>query len=120
MSLPVQLSNEYGDSHGTGKFRLHEVPAIVSPLEDCEFLEGTSVKTSFKATGVPVPEITWTKDGKKHVLDGTRVKLKKDGDEIFVVFIDDCKTEDAGHYVATVSNCEGSVMTESHIVINSE
>lgn len=56
----LQLSNEYGDSTGKSKFRLHEAPAIVEALKDQEFLEANTAKIVLKATGVPVPEIKWS------------------------------------------------------------
>lgn len=57
--LLPQLGNEYGDSVGKAKFRLHEAPVIVEGLKDVEFLEDNTATIVVKATGVPVPEIKW-------------------------------------------------------------
>ncbi|XP_018016238.1 obscurin, partial [Hyalella azteca] len=114
----VTLSNEYGDSVGSAKFRLHEAPLVLEPLKDQEFLEGGAAKIALKVSGVPVPEIKWTKDGKSYTGEAGRVVLKKEGDEVYVLWTDDAKTCDSGRYVAHVSNCEGGVTSEASYVVN--
>ena len=37
-----------------------------------------------------------------------------------MIWTDDAKTEDSGHYVATITNCEGTVTTEGDVIVNSE
>ncbi|ROT82142.1 Guanine nucleotide exchange factor VAV2 [Penaeus vannamei] len=113
-------TNEYGESVCKARFRLHEAPVVTEGLKDAEFLEDNSAKFTFKATGVPTPEIKWTKDGKKWSPDMHRVKLKQEGDDTFTLYFDEAKTEDSGHYVATISNVEGTVSTEASIVVNSK
>nr|XP_027226590.1 obscurin-like [Penaeus vannamei] len=114
----VTATNEYGESVCKARFRLHEAPVVTEGLKDAEFLEDNSAKFTFKATGVPTPEIKWTKDGKKWSPDMHRVKLKQEGDDTFTLYFDEAKTEDSGHYVATISNVEGTVSTEASIVVN--
>ncbi|XP_047481488.1 obscurin-like isoform X2 [Penaeus chinensis] len=114
----VKATNEYGESVCKARFRLHEAPVVTEGLKDAEFLEDSSAKFTFKATGVPTPEIKWTKDGKKWSPDMNRVKLKQEGDDTFTLYFDEAKTEDSGHYVATISNVEGTASTEATIVVN--
>ncbi|XP_069178633.1 LOW QUALITY PROTEIN: muscle M-line assembly protein unc-89 [Procambarus clarkii] len=114
----VKASNEYGESVCKGRFRLHEAPAITEGLKDVEFLEDTAAKFTFKATGIPLPEIKWTKDGKKWSPDERRVKLKVENEDTFSLVFEEAKPEDSGLYVATVSNVEGSTTTEGTIVVN--
>ncbi|XP_069971392.1 obscurin-like isoform X4 [Penaeus vannamei] len=116
----VTATNEYGESVCKARFRLHEAPVVTEGLKDAEFLEDNSAKFTFKATGVPTPEIKWTKDGKKWSPDMHRVKLKQEGDDTFTLYFDEAKTEDSGHYVATISNVEGTVSTEASIVVNTD
>ncbi|XP_071523599.1 protein Obscurin-like isoform X2 [Panulirus ornatus] len=114
----VKLVNEYGESNSKARFRLHEKPAVTEGLQDVEFLEDTTCKYTFKATGVPFPEIKWTKDGKKWAPDDSHVKLKVEGEDTFSLVFDGAKTDDAGHYVATISNAEGSTTTEGTVIVN--
>ncbi|XP_042234486.1 obscurin-like [Homarus americanus] len=116
----VKASNEYGESVCKARFRLHEAPAITEGLKDVEFLEDNTCKYTFKATGIPLPEIKWTKDGKKWSPDDRRVKLKVENEDTFSLVFEEAKTEDSGHYVATVSNVEGSTTTEGTITVNTD
>ncbi|XP_066949349.1 LOW QUALITY PROTEIN: muscle M-line assembly protein unc-89-like [Macrobrachium rosenbergii] len=113
-----RATNEYGESVCTAKFLLHEVPVLTSGLSDTEFLEGRVGQLTFKATGIPPPEIKWTKDGKKWTPDGKAIKLKQEGPDTYTLYFDECTTEDSGHYVATISNVEGTVTTEANVVVN--
>lgn len=61
-----------------------------------------------------------TLDGKKYSPDERRIKLKKEGDEVFMIWTDEAKTEDSGLYQATITNCEGTVTTEANVIVNSE
>lgn len=46
--------------------------------------------------------------------------MKLEGEETYILIFEEAKTEDSGHYVATVSNVEGSVTTEATLTVNSE
>ncbi|XP_042877694.1 obscurin-like isoform X2 [Penaeus japonicus] len=116
----VKATNEYGESVCKARFRLHEAPVVTEGLKDAEFLEDNCAKLTFKATGVPTPEIKWTKDGKKWSPDQSRVRIKQEGDDTFTLYFDEAKTEDSGHYVATISNVEGTASTEATIVVNTD
>ncbi|RXG56767.1 hypothetical protein Avbf_13117 [Armadillidium vulgare] len=61
-----------------------------------------------------------TKDGKKWTADEERVKMKKEGEEIYTLVFEQAKTEDSGKYSAVLSNVEGSVTTEGSIIVNNK
>ncbi|XP_050698180.1 obscurin-like isoform X5 [Eriocheir sinensis] len=114
----VKAANEYGESTCKGRFRLHEPPSILQSLKDTEFLEFEASKFLFKAIGVPQPDVKWTKDGKKWTPDERRVRLKLEGEETYILIFEEALTVDSGHYVATVSNVEGTVTTEATLTVN--
>ncbi|KAG0722241.1 Muscle M-line assembly protein unc-89 [Chionoecetes opilio] len=114
----VKAANEYGESTCKGRFRLHEPPAITQSLKDTEFLEFEASKFTFKAFGIPQPDIKWTKDGKKWTPDERRVRMKVEGEDTFTLIFEEALTADSGHYVATVSNVEGTVTTEADLTVN--
>ncbi|XP_063855211.1 obscurin-like isoform X6 [Scylla paramamosain] len=114
----VKAANEYGESTCKGRFRLHEPPTILQNLKDTEFLEFQTSKFTFKAFGIPLPDIKWTKDGKKYTPDERRVRMKVEGEDTFTLIFEEALPVDSGHYVATVSNVEGTVTTEADLTVN--
>lgn len=62
-------------------------------------------KLPCRVTGVPQPEVLWTKDGEP-IKNSDKYTIKRDGD-LCCLYIMDCQENDAGIYRATAINKEG-------------
>lgn len=81
------------------------VPKIAGDRSDGEMsvMIRRSVKLQCDVSGVPSPEVTWTKD-EIDVTEGRRVRLLEGGRVLHVV---EALVEDAGAYVCTAQNVAG-------------
>jgi serine/threonine protein kinase len=80
-------------------------PSFVRPLGDISVDEGQKLRITTPIRGNPIPEFSWTKNGKP--LDG-RAHFFSDG-ELIGVEIVDAKVADSGAYECHLSNELGSV-----------
>lgn len=71
-----------------------------------------------KVSGVPSPEVTWYKDGTQ-LTPSDKYQIKRDGD-VCSLYINDCKSSDAGIYRAFAVNKEGSDTCEAKLDIVDE
>lgn len=72
----------------------------------------TSVTIRCNASGVPIPNVTWTKDGKKIVKED-RYSIQDDGS----LLIKDSNKEDTARYTCTVENVAGKESASSTVQI---
>lgn len=52
------------------KLEMGEAPQFVIPLEDLSVFVGSAIEMECKCTGVPMPTVKWSKDGRPLVEDG--------------------------------------------------
>ena len=72
----------------------------------------TSVTIRCNASGVPIPNVTWTKDGKKIVKED-RYSIQDDGS----LLIKDSNKEDNARYTCTVESVAGKESASSTVQI---
>lgn len=72
----------------------------------------TSVTIRCNASGVPIPTVTWTKDGKKIVKED-RYSIQDDSS----LLIKDSKKEDTARYTCTVESVAGKESASSTVQI---
>lgn len=83
-----------------------EKPAFICPLRDLAVDEGELLKFSAPIRGNPVPDVTWTKDGKP-LRPSERVILSCDGKNV-TLEINPSTLKDSGSYVCKLKNSLGS------------
>ena len=77
--------------------------------------EGEEVTLKIQPTGLPPPSVTWSFQGKK-IKSNPSIKVNEDGS----LCLPCVKTEHAGTYHFTVSNCAGSVEGDIKLVLTSD
>lgn len=71
-----------------------------------------------RVTGVPQPEVTWTKDGEP-LRETDKYHIKRDGD-LCCLYVQNCQPEDAGVYRATATNPEGQAVCTATLEVVKE
>ncbi|XP_045464007.1 obscurin isoform X4 [Harmonia axyridis] len=104
----VKLINPLGKDSAEGKAtvrKIYQPPSFTQKFGDLQQLPERDAKFPCRVTGVPQPEVTWTKDGVP-LRETSKFHIKRDGD-MCCLYVIDCKPEDAGVYRATATNKEG-------------
>ena len=91
-------------------------PSFLTGLNpNMEVNDGTRLELKVNVKGDPLPQVTWTKDGK--ALASNDVMEVKYKNEIALLTINEIYPEDAGKYTCKATNAKGSVETSSTIKI---
>ncbi|KAK9877930.1 hypothetical protein WA026_020153 [Henosepilachna vigintioctopunctata] len=104
----IKLINPLGKDSSEGKATVRKVfqpPTFTQRFGDLQQLPSRDAKFPCRVTGVPQPEITWTKDGVP-LRETGKYHIKRDGD-MCCLYVIDCQPEDAGVFRATAVNKEG-------------
>ncbi|XP_053213912.1 obscurin-like isoform X4 [Panonychus citri] len=117
-ALNVKQDSLKPDSRPTtpGGSVLPHPPKFKIKLKDTELLEGTTVRFEMIVRGLPIPNVTFYKDDKPLITDD-RVRIIYENKEIFELFIDHVKPEDAGVYKAIAINTHGEDSTSGKVTI---
>lgn len=92
-----------------------ERPQFMNPLRDSVTDEGLSLHMEATIIGNPIPDVTWTKDGKP--LEGDhRVVLTCDGKKVGLC-IQETEPGDSGEYICKLTNPLGSDACDAKITI---
>ncbi|XP_043203260.1 obscurin-like isoform X2 [Amphibalanus amphitrite] len=91
-------------------------PDFTTPLLGAKVDEGGAIELDTHITGVPIPEITWTKNGVP-IEAGPRVTLGYDSDKA-TLSIKPAETSDAGKYEITIKNKLGEKSSAVKVKIN--
>jgi len=91
-------------------------PSFLSGLKpDLEVMDGSRLELKVGVKGDPLPQVTWTKDGK--VIASSDILEVKYKNGVASVIIEEVYPEDAGRYACKASNPKGSVETSSRVKI---
>nr|CAH7742459.1 unnamed protein product [Callosobruchus chinensis] len=104
----VTISNPLGEDTTEGKGSVRKVfmpPTFTQKFTDLQQLPNRDAKFPCRVSGIPYPEVTWTKDGEP-IAESEKYHIKRDGD-VCCLYVADCQPEDAGVYKAIASNKEG-------------
>ncbi|XP_057667146.1 obscurin isoform X12 [Diorhabda carinulata] len=104
----VKIINPLGEDTAKGKATVRKVfmkPSFTQRFTDLQQLPDRDAKLPCRVTGVPQPEVMWTKDGQP-IKESDKYHIKRDGD-LCCLYILDCQPNDAGIYRATAVNQEG-------------
>ncbi|XP_050422462.1 titin homolog isoform X2 [Adelges cooleyi] len=70
-----------------------------------------TVRLSCQVTGLPVPSVSWSKEGRPVDFSSGHINVSQDSDNFCTLELVDVKPDDDGSYTATASNALGSVYT---------
>ncbi|XP_023017381.2 obscurin isoform X4 [Leptinotarsa decemlineata] len=104
----VKIINPLGEESTQGKATVRKVfmaPSFTQRFTDLQQLPDRDAKFPCRVTGVPQPEVTWTKDGEP-LRETDKYHIKRDGD-LCCLYVLNCGPDDAGVYRATAVNQEG-------------
>lgn len=93
---------------------LGEAPLFISTEKDVRSLEDSNVTISCQANGLPLPNITWTKDGKRLLGQSNNRFVKSALGDLSIHWV---RLEDQGTYVCQASNIYGSIETLSQLEV---
>ena len=91
-------------------------PSFLSGLNpNMEIIDGTRLELKVGVKGDPLPQVTWTKDG-KDLASNDIIEVKyKNG--VALLTVNEIYPEDSGKYTCKASNAKGSVETSSNIKV---
>ncbi|XP_018567720.1 obscurin isoform X4 [Anoplophora glabripennis] len=104
----VTIINPLGKESTKGKATVRKVfmpPSFTQRFTDLQQLPGRDAKFPCRVSGVPQPEVTWSKDGVP-LRNTDKYHIKRDGD-LCCLYVADCDESDVGVYTATATNREG-------------
>jgi serine/threonine protein kinase len=104
----VTITNPLGKESSEAKATVHKVfmpPSFTQTFTDLQQLPGRDAKFPCRVTGVPQPEVTWSKDGIP-IKESDKFHIKREGD-LCCLYILNCEPDDAAVYRATATNKEG-------------
>ncbi|XP_066256138.1 obscurin isoform X9 [Euwallacea similis] len=117
----VTITNPLGQESTEGKATVRKVfqpPAFTQRFTDLQQLPSRDAKFPCRVTGVPQPEVTWTKDGEP-LQESDKYHIKRDGD-VCCLYVTNCQPEDAGVYRATATNPEGQAVCTASLEVVKE
>ncbi|KAI0989369.1 hypothetical protein GJ496_004953 [Pomphorhynchus laevis] len=116
-----QLFEALDKDRQTHLIKVHELekvmPYIISQLSDCLISEGNDICLSCQIFGMPIPEITWSKDGRS-IQASSRIVLYYDIlNKTAYLWIKKCTLGDMGNYRIDASNEIGKISSECSVKV---
>ncbi|XP_060519331.1 obscurin isoform X9 [Cylas formicarius] len=115
------ITNPLGQESTQGKASVRKVfqpPAFTQRFTDLQQLPGRDAKFPCRVTGVPQPDVHWTKDGEP-IRESDKYHIKRDGD-LCCLYVMNCEPDDAGVYRATAVNSEGEAICTASLEVVKE
>ena len=119
----VSVINDEGRIRSTGSVtvssKADNKPDFVEGLIATTLTAGQTGKLSVKASGEPMPEVRFIKDGQQ-VIPNDRVHIKGQLYGKTELVFDEVRPEDEGNYIAVAVNDNGEVRSSAPVVVNSK
>lgn len=91
-------------------------PSFLSGLNpNMEIIDGTRLELKVSVKGDPLPQVTWTKEGKE-LASNDIIEVKYKNGVAFLI-VNEIYPEDSGKYTCKATNAKGSVETSSTIKV---
>ena len=91
-------------------------PSFLSGLNpNMEIIDGTRLELKVSVKGDPLPQVTWTKEGKDLASNDIMEVKYKNG--VALLIVNEIYPEDSGKYTCKATNAKGSVETSSTIKV---
>ncbi|KAL1518226.1 hypothetical protein ABEB36_001883 [Hypothenemus hampei] len=114
----VTITNPLGQETTEGKASVRKVfqaPAFTQRFTDLQQLPNRDAKFPCRVTGVPQPDVHWTKDGEP-LRESDKYHIKREGD-LCCLYVQNCQLDDAGVYRATATNPEGQAVCTASLEV---
>ncbi|XP_029939526.1 hemicentin-1, partial [Salarias fasciatus] len=105
--------NAVGATNHTTTVDVFVIPTIQYGPQVFSTIEGTTISLPCRASGVPIPQITWTKGGELLDLGGPAFSLDSDGSLI----ISSPSGNETGEFVCTASNAAGHASRKVQLTV---
>jgi hypothetical protein len=86
-------------------------------MQDMACMTEEPFKMSVEVEGSPTPELKWYKDGQM-IIESERIKIVKESEDTFSLFIEKVTIEDSGSYSVVASNSIGQMSDFWQMVAN--
>lgn len=115
----LKAKNQYGEISESFNLTVQTGPVFTKNLDsNIEVTENDECLLEFSTTGIPVPNVIWSKD-RSALSESERVKFvtisEKSNENIYKLIIENIKLEDAGVYSAKVKNNLGEVIANTKL-----
>ncbi|CAB3396936.1 unnamed protein product [Caenorhabditis bovis] len=115
------VTNSYGFAESECEVKVEDASKFTAPvikklLEDVTVIAGRDLSLECVVEGFPIPEVTWSKDGKT-ISTTRRIKQTQNDDGVCTLVISKCEAEDTGVYVCSATNVAGVDSTSSMIMV---
>uniref|UniRef100_A0A8C8SI05 Leucine rich repeats and immunoglobulin like domains 1 n=1 Tax=Pelusios castaneus TaxID=367368 RepID=A0A8C8SI05_9SAUR len=111
------ITNHFGSTYSIkARLTVNVLPSFIKTPHDITSRTGTTARLECAASGFPIPQIAWQKDGGTDfpAARERRMHVMPDDD---VFFITDVKIEDMGVYSCTAQNSAGSVLANATLTV---
>ncbi|KAK2908097.1 hemicentin-1 isoform X2 [Channa argus] len=105
--------NIFGATNHTTTVSVYVIPTIQHGPQVFSTIEGTPISLPCRASGVPLPEITWTKGGEQLYLGGPSFSLDSDGS----LFITSPSGNETGEFICTATNAAGYISRKVQLTV---
>ncbi|KAF5301257.1 hypothetical protein FQR65_LT00957 [Abscondita terminalis] len=119
-NFTCKASNQVGTAQTTANLCVEpcektENPFFVIPLSNVMARAGQKIKLECEVSGLPVPSLTWSHNGKP-VKETRELKLQTD-DKQSTLVISEAFPKDAGTYTVTAKNEVGAAISECNVTV---
>lgn len=119
----VEASNKAGDAKSKAQLVVIGAPCFIRKPPDTSVSLNKPIKIDCEIAGIPLPTVTWLKDGEQ-LVESDRVKIENKLKTTYILNIKNCLKEDAGIYTIKLQNETGTAeasfnLTIQGILINS-
>ncbi|XP_052748804.1 obscurin isoform X5 [Galleria mellonella] len=114
----MQLTSPLGEDSSEGKLTVRKVfqpPSFTQRFSDLQQLPTFDAKFPARVSGIPSPEITWSKDGSP-LRESDKYHMKRDGDAC-CLYVRDVTAADAGLYACRAINREGEASCQATLEV---
>lgn len=91
-------------------------PEFTKPLQACKAKEGTSASLECAVAGMPLPKVTWLKNGTE-VIPNENVKIENFDDGRQKLTILEASTDDIGQYQCVAVNDAGKAESKARMEV---
>lgn len=110
--------NKSGEARSSAKLDVVGSPCFVRKPNDTSVTLSKPIKIDCEIAGIPIPNITWFKDGQP-LIENERVKIENKLKTTFILCFKNCIKEDAGLYTIKLENQSGTAEENFNLSVQS-
>ncbi|XP_046823069.1 obscurin isoform X3 [Vespa crabro] len=99
----IRAKNELGEDTTEIELIVKSAPKVIKKQSNATTVVEESLTMTVQVEGTPTPEIKWYKDGQL-IQESERIKIEKEGSDIYKLVIKSVRIEDAGSYSIVARN----------------